>query len=54
MGRSSGELEAKRDRFAAGLERLGFGVVPCDGTYFITADMAPLGLNDDDRDSASA
>ena len=44
----SGELEAKRDRFAAGLERLGLGVAPCEGTYFITADAAPLRLNADD------
>ncbi len=38
-------LAAKRDRFAAGLAKLGFGVVPCEGTYFITADAAPLRLN---------
>ena len=41
----AGTLQAKRDRFAAGLARLGFGVVPCQGTYFITADVAPLRLN---------
>jgi aspartate/methionine/tyrosine aminotransferase len=44
----SGDLEVKRDRFAAGLERLGFGVVPCAGTYFVTADVAPLGLTGGD------
>jgi aspartate/methionine/tyrosine aminotransferase len=44
----SGTLQAKRDRFAAGLSKLGFGVVPCQGTYFITADAAPLRLNADD------
>ncbi len=43
----SGDLAAKRDRFAAGLARVGFAVVPCEGTYFITADVAPLGLGDD-------
>jgi N-succinyldiaminopimelate aminotransferase len=42
------DLAAKRDRFAAGLERLGFGVAPCAGTYFITADVSPLGLGGDD------
>jgi aspartate/methionine/tyrosine aminotransferase len=42
------ELETKRDRFAAGLARLGFSVAPCAGTYFITADVAPLGLGGDD------
>ncbi|CAN5269500.1 aminotransferase [soil metagenome] len=46
----SGDLAAKRDRFAAGLARLGFGVVPCEGTYFITADVSPLRLNEDDVD----
>ena len=45
-----GELEKKRDRFAAGIAALGFGVVPCAGTYFITADVAPLHLNADDAD----
>ena len=46
----SGELQVKRDRFAAGLESLGFGVVPCAGTYFVTADLAPLGLPGGDFD----
>jgi aspartate/methionine/tyrosine aminotransferase len=44
----AGDLEKKRDRFAAGLARLGFGVAPCEGTYFITADAAALRLNVDD------
>jgi N-succinyldiaminopimelate aminotransferase len=44
----AGDLEKKRDRLAAGLARLGFGVAPCEGTYFITADAAPLRLNVDD------
>ena len=44
----AGALAAKRDRLAAGLAKLGFGVVPCQGTYFITADAAPLRLNVDD------
>ncbi|MBB3930674.1 aspartate/methionine/tyrosine aminotransferase [Kaistia hirudinis] len=44
----SGALAAKRDRLAAGLERLGFGVVPCGGTYFVSADVAPLGLGAND------
>lgn len=46
----SGELEVKRDRLADGLKRLGFGVVPCAGTYFVTADLAPLALPGDDFD----
>ena len=46
----AGDLERKRDRFAAGLSRLGFGVAACEGTYFITADAAPLRLNVDDAE----
>ena len=44
----SGALALKRDRLAAGLTRLGFDVVPCGGTYFVTADFAPLGLSGND------
>jgi aspartate/methionine/tyrosine aminotransferase len=33
----SGELQEKRDLLAAGLARLGFGVLPAEGTYFLTA-----------------
>jgi aspartate/methionine/tyrosine aminotransferase len=43
-------LAAKRDRLAEGLTRLGFGVVPCGGTYFVTADVTPLGLSGDDAE----
>jgi aspartate/methionine/tyrosine aminotransferase len=42
------DLEKKRDRLAAALTKLGFDVAPCQGTYFITADAAPLRLNVDD------
>lgn len=31
------ELQDKRDLLASGLERLGFEVLPCEGTYFLTA-----------------
>jgi aspartate/methionine/tyrosine aminotransferase len=44
----SGDLEVKRDRFAAGLAAIGFAVVPCAGTYFITADARPVGVDEDD------
>jgi len=44
----AGALEAKRDRLAAGLVRLGFDVAPCEGTYFVSADVAALGLGGDD------
>jgi aspartate/methionine/tyrosine aminotransferase len=42
------ELAAKRDRLSAGLARLGFGVLPVMGSYFVTADFRPLGFNGDD------
>jgi N-succinyldiaminopimelate aminotransferase len=42
------DLAAKRDRLGAGLSRLGFGVLPAMGSYFITADFAPLGFRGDD------
>jgi aspartate/methionine/tyrosine aminotransferase len=38
----STSLQAKRDRLAAGLARLGFGVLPTQGSYFITTDFRPL------------
>jgi N-succinyldiaminopimelate aminotransferase len=41
-------LQQKRDRLAAGLRRLGFGVLETKGTYFITTDVRPLGWNGDD------
>jgi N-succinyldiaminopimelate aminotransferase len=42
----SAELKAKRDRLCAGLERAGFGVLRPAGTYFVNADVAPLGYDD--------
>ncbi len=44
----SSELQAKRDRLAAGLAKLGFGVLPTQGSYFITTDFSPLGFSGDD------
>jgi aspartate/methionine/tyrosine aminotransferase len=43
------ELEGNRDLLAAGLARAGFGVLPCEGTYFLTADIADL-TKEKDRD----
>jgi aspartate/methionine/tyrosine aminotransferase len=42
------ELEAKRDRLAADCAALGFGVIRCEGTYFLTLDFGPLDLDGDD------
>jgi aspartate/methionine/tyrosine aminotransferase len=41
------DQQGKRDRLSAGLADLGFGVVPCEGTYFVAADITPLGSADD-------
>jgi aspartate/methionine/tyrosine aminotransferase len=44
----AGHLQAKRDRLAAGLARIGFTVLPAQGSYFVTCDFAPLGFAGDD------
>ncbi len=41
------DLAAKRDRLSAGLANLGFTVLPTEGTYFVTTDVGPLGIDDD-------
>ncbi|WP_269581372.1 aminotransferase [Roseibium sp. Sym1] len=38
------DLMSKRDRMAAGLAGLGFSVLPCAATYFLTCDIGGLGL----------
>jgi N-succinyldiaminopimelate aminotransferase len=40
------DLKAKRDLLSAGLAEIGFDVYPCDGTYFVTTDITPLGERD--------
>lgn len=44
------DLQAKRDRMASGLQELGFGVLPCAATYFLTCDISGLELGDSDVD----
>jgi N-succinyldiaminopimelate aminotransferase len=39
-------LQAKRDRLCAGLEAAGLAVLRPAGTYFVTADIRPLGEHD--------
>jgi aspartate/methionine/tyrosine aminotransferase len=41
-------LQANRDALAAGLARLGFKLLPCEGSYFLTADISGL-TNEPDR-----
>ena len=40
------DLRAKRDLLVAGLTEAGFRVFPPEGTYFVTADITPLGGTD--------
>jgi aspartate/methionine/tyrosine aminotransferase len=44
----AGNLQERRDILATGLARIGFGVLPTQGSYFITTDFSPLGFNGDD------
>src|SRR4051794_12409599 len=44
--RLADELKAKRDRICAGLERAGATVLRPAGTYFVNADVRPLGYDD--------
>jgi aspartate/methionine/tyrosine aminotransferase len=41
------DLERRRDFLAQGLGEGGFEVLPCEGSYFLTADIRPLGFSDD-------
>jgi len=43
------ELARSRDRLAGGLSSIGFPVIQSQGTYFLTVDLAPLGLNETDE-----
>jgi N-succinyldiaminopimelate aminotransferase len=42
-------LARSRDRLAAGLQQIGFPVIQSQGTYFLTVDLSPLGLNETDE-----
>jgi aspartate/methionine/tyrosine aminotransferase len=42
------DLARSRDRLTAGLEHIGFPVLKSQGTYFLTVDLSPLGLNETD------
>lgn len=46
----SGELQKCRDLLAEGLKNIGFEVMPCQGSYFITTDFRPLGFNGNDEE----
>ncbi len=40
-------FQRSRDRFCARMKDMGFAVMPNEGTYFVTVDIAPLGETDD-------
>jgi len=40
------DLRAKRDLVVDGLSSIGFHVYPASGTYYVTADVRPLGFDD--------
>jgi N-succinyldiaminopimelate aminotransferase len=44
--RLAADLKAKRDRICAGIERAGATVLRPAGTYFVNADVRPLGYDD--------
>ncbi len=41
------DFQRSRDRLTSGLASLGFDVLPAQGTYFLTIDIASLGVTDD-------
>ena len=43
------DLARSRDRLTSGLESIGFPVLRSQGTYFLTVDLSPLGLNETDE-----
>ncbi|KZL20930.1 Methionine aminotransferase [Pseudovibrio axinellae] len=43
-----GELKAKRDLISKPLQEMGFNVLPCEGTYFVTCDFSTLSFTGDD------
>ncbi|MFM2045768.1 MAG: hypothetical protein RLY86_4344 [Pseudomonadota bacterium] len=46
----AGDMQAKRDRLAAGLTGAGLTILPAAGTYFLIADIAPhLRVGEDDQ-----
>ncbi|NVK34901.1 MAG: aminotransferase [Rhodobacteraceae bacterium] len=44
----AGDLQAKRDRMAVRLADLGFDVLPCDATYFLTCDISSMSIGAND------
>ncbi|WP_416896993.1 MAG: aminotransferase [Minwuia sp.] len=50
FGTLSSGMQSKRDRIRDGLIEAGFEPAVCEGTYFLNADIRPLGFNGNDVD----
>lgn len=46
FGEITARLERQRDLLVPGLASAGMAVLPCEATYFVAADVAPLGYED--------
>ncbi len=46
----SRDLQKKRDFLSEKLSGIGFSILPCEGTYFVTADISHLGFDGDDAE----
>ena len=44
------DQQQKRDRLTSGLERIGFDVMPTEGTYFLSVDVRSIGFDGDDEE----
>lgn len=44
------DMQSRRDRLAEGLRGIGFDVLDCAGTYFLTTDVRPLGWTGTDAE----
>ncbi|MBB2202371.1 aminotransferase [Gluconacetobacter tumulisoli] len=42
------DMQDKRDQLSDGLRAAGFEILPCDGSYFVIADIRPTGFAGDD------
>ncbi|MEE2745925.1 MAG: aminotransferase [Pseudomonadota bacterium] len=42
------QMDKKRAKTAEGLSKVGFKIIDCQGTYFLTADFGPLGFKGND------
>ncbi len=42
------QMDEGRQSLGTGLKEIGFSVLPCEGTYFLTADYTPLGFEGSD------